>query len=176
MNENLLLVGRVVRAHGIKGEICIQWYADSPFSLGMNLFFGNGQGEAVCQKIVSFRQKDQFAFLALAGVTDRNCAESLRGKQIFAERSVLPQPDEDEVFLQDIVGCNVFLRDGALLGRLDHVEFPAGQEVWSIMTSDGKEVLFPAQPIFIVSINLAQQSVCIDPPEGLLEIYLVESK
>ena len=87
-------------------------------------------------------------------------------------RESLPEPEEDEAYVEDLLGCDVLLPDGRRLGRLDHVEYPADQEIWVIAAQDEREILFPAQPCFIVGFDLDAPSVTIDPPEGLLEIYL----
>ena len=94
----------------------------------------------------------------------------------FVRREDLPEPDDDEVYLEDLLDCDVVLPDGARIGRLDHFEYPAGLEMWVIMTDDDKEVLFPARPEFIAGFDLEIPAVVIDPPEGLLDIYLAESK
>ncbi|MCI7568134.1 MAG: ribosome maturation factor RimM, partial [Desulfovibrio sp.] len=69
-------------------------------------------------------------------------------------------------------GCAILLEDGRRLGTLDHVEFPAGQPLWSIHTDDDREILFPAQPRFIAAFDTDAPSITIAPPEGLLDIYL----
>ena len=91
-------------------------------------------------------------------------------------REDLPEPDDDEMYLEDLLGCDVVLPDGARIGRLDHFEYPAGLEMWVIMTDDDKEVLFPARPEFIAGFDPEAPAVVIDPPEGLLDIYLADTK
>ena len=105
-----------------------------------------------------------------------NPQEGLRGCKLLTKRQALPEPEDDEVYLEDLLGGDVFLPDGQRLGRLDHFEYPAGLEMWVIMTDDDKEVLFPARPEFIAGFDLEIPAVVIDPPEGLLDIYLAESK
>lgn len=79
-------------------------------------------------------------------MADRNAVEGLRGCKLLTKREALPEPEDDEVYLEDL-GGDVFLPDGKRLGRLDHFEeYPAGLEVWVIMTDDDREVLFPARP------------------------------
>ena len=92
------------------------------------------------------------------------------------QREDLPEPDDDEVYLEDLLGCDVVLPDGSRIGRLDHFEYPAGLEMWVIMTDDDKEVLFPARAEFIAGFDLEAPAVVIDPPEGLLDIYLADPK
>ena len=86
-------------------------------------------------------------------------------------RRVLPGPVRGAC-TKDVLGFAVILPDGSRLGVLDHVEYPAGLEVWSIVTDDGKEVLFPAEASFIEGFDLEGECIHIAPPEGLLDIYL----
>lgn len=123
-------------------------------------------------RALSCRMHKGRPLLLLEGITDRNMAEALRGQKILLDRADLPEPGEDEAYLEDLLGCDVLLPEGRRLGRLDHFEYPAGQEIWAIVTDQGDEVLFPARPEFITGFDLAARTVSIDPPEGLLEIYL----
>ena len=66
------------------------------------------------------------------------------------------------------------MQDGTYLGLLEDISFPAGQEIWTIRTPDaegGREILLPAVPQFVLDIDLDAGTVCINPPEGLIELY-----
>ncbi|HZF61573.1 MAG TPA: ribosome maturation factor RimM, partial [Desulfovibrio sp.] len=176
MTETWIHMGTLARPHGIKGEICIDWHADSPLLLDTPLWLQRGKDAPRRVKIAAVRSHKERPLLLLEGVADRTAAEALRGCKLFVKREDLPEPDDDEVYLEDLLGCDVVLPDGARIGRLDHFEYPAGLEMWVIMTDDDKEVLFPARPEFIAGFDLEIPAVVIDPPEGLLDIYLAESK
>lgn len=168
-------LGVFLRPHGIKGECCIDWYADSPSLLDAPLFLQQGQRPPRPLRLRAWRMHKGRPLVLPDGVEDRNAAELLRGARILIDRSALPETEEDEVYVEDLLGCDVLLPDGSRLGRLDHVEYPADREVWGIRTDDGREVLFPAEPCFIVGFALDDPqgpSVTIDPPDGLLDVYL----
>lgn len=169
-------LGTLLRPHGIKGEICIEWYADSPALLDAPLCLEVGKRPPYPARIVSHRQHKGRPLVMLEGVADRNAAEALRGARLLIHHDSLPAPDEDEIYVEDLLGCAVLLPDGSRLGRLDHVEYPApDKEIWSILTDDGKEVLFPAEACFIEGFDLTDPdapTVTIAPPPGLLDIYL----
>lgn len=63
-------------------------------------------------------------------------------------------------------------RPGQKLGVLDHVLFHGEQELWSILTPEGKDILLPAVPEFVADIDLDTEIIRITPPEGLLELYM----
>ena len=150
-------MGTLARPHGIKGEICVDWYADSPSLLDGPFWLQAGDAPPRPARARSWRMHKGRPLLLLEGVTDRNDIEALRGQKILVDRDLLPPVDEDEVYVEDV---------------LDHVEYPAGLEVWSIVTDDGKEVLFPAEASFIEGFDLEGECIHIAPPEGLLDIYL----
>ncbi len=77
------------------------------------------------------------------------------------------------MYLNDLMGLSVVLdTTGETLGVLEHVLFHGEQEVWSIQTPAGKEILLPAVPEFVADIDLDAEVIRITPPEGLLELYL----
>ncbi len=169
-------MGTLTRPHGIKGEICVDWYADSPELLRKPFFLQAGGEPPRPVSSVAVRLHKGQPLVLLEGVRDRTAAEGLRGVRILVRREDLPEPDADEVYLHDILGLDV-LEDatGRRLGVLEHVEFPNGQEVWSIRTDDNKEILFPAVEEFIAAFDLENGRIRIAPPPGLLELYLGES-
>lgn len=104
---------------------------------------------------------------------DRTAAEFLRGQTLLIPESALPELDEDEVYLHDMLGLSVVLdATGQKLGVLDHVLFHGEQELWSILTPEGKDILLPAVPEFVADIDLDTEIIRITPPEGLLELYM----
>lgn len=165
-------LGAVARPHGIRGELAVDWYADAAPAAFPRLWLCRRGAEPQAVEVLASRVHKGRPLLTLAGVSSRDAAEALRGAMLCVLRAELPEPDEDEAYLADLMGADVVLPDGSRVGRLDHVEQPAGQEIWAIRADDGREILFPAQAAFIRSFDLAGRRVCIDPPPGLLDVYL----
>lgn len=175
MDDKFVLMGVLARPHGIKGEVSVDWYADSLSALQGRFFLQAAHEPPRMAKAQSVREHQGRPLLMLEGVRDRAGAEQLRGLKVLALKADLPAPNADEVYLHRLIGLTVVLDDDdSELGVLDHVEFPAGKEVWSILTHDGVEVLFPAVPEFIAGFDLEHGEVFICPPAGLLDIYLGE--
>lgn len=170
--EGYVELGAVARPHGIRGELAVDWYADAPPAGFPRLWLCRRGAEPAAVEVLASRVHKGRPLLTLAGVTSRDAADALRGALLCVPRVELPEPAEDEAYLSDLMGAEVVLPDGSRVGRLDHVEQPAGQEIWAIRADDGREILFPAQAGFIRSFDLAARRVCIDPPPGLLDIYL----
>lgn len=171
--SQFIAVGRITKPHGLKGEVCVDFYADSPSILGDTVYLQTGQGGREVYGLDNARFHHGRLLLTLDGVPDRNTAELLRGAEIVVPRARLPKLEDGEVYLFELPGLAVVLSaTGEALGRIDGVDLSSGQEIWRIITPDGKEVLFPAVPEFVDEINLDSRKARISPPPGLLEIYL----
>lgn len=190
--SELVVLGRLGRPHGIRGEIRADYYAESPLLLEKPLLLRAGRAAPRPARVTSWRYWQGRLVLKLDGVDDRSAAELLRGQELLIKGEQLPEPDEDEAYLHDMLGLPVFARETGgetggefrPLGVLEHVLFPAGQEVWSIRAyrdgeydpdlpgqAAGHEILFPAVPEFVDDIDLDAGRVLITPPAGLLDLY-----
>ncbi len=174
--DDLLNVGHIVKAHGIRGEICIDFNADSPDLLSGFIYIKGQSTQPVRYNVRHARMHHGRPLLMLEGVADRTAAELLRNHSVLVPQARLPQLREDEVYLGDLPGLQIMVweKDAApwLLGSLESAEDIAGQELWSIRTPQGLEVLFPVAEQFVRSIDLDENIAIIDPPPGLLDLYL----
>ena len=177
--EKYIIVGDVVRPHGIRGELCIDSHADSPsyFQKGATLRLSPPQTPARGRDytVRAARVHKERLLVTLDGVPDRNAAETLRGLAVCIPASRLAPPDPDEVFLHQLIGLRVRLANAAPnspdLGILEDVRDSGGAELWVIRDTAGREILFPAAAELVPSIDLEAGCAIIDPPPGLLELY-----
>ena len=174
--DELIKIGVVTKAHGIKGELSLKFLAESPDLLHGEVLIGKTERDAKAAEIIKVRNHHGNMLLTLKTVTDRSQAEAMRGASLFIPASKLPELNDDEVYLYQLQGLAVITRaeDGSesYLGTIEAIETPAGQELWHIRTKNDKEVIFPAVEEFVLSIDLDQKQAVIAPPPGLLEIYL----
>jgi len=182
--NDLVAVGQVIKPHGVKGECCVLSYADSPAlfdALDRVRLTPEGGDPALGRpaRIVSWRPHKGRVLVIFKGVDDRDAAEALRGLELVVPVAELPPPDEDEFWLMDLPGLEVRLPGGEVLGPIVRVDTPpgpvVGQEIW-VIDAHGREVLFPAVAEFVVQVDLEAGFVVIDPPPGLLDIYLNPKK
>ena len=174
--KDCIHMGTLSRPHGIKGEICVDWYADSPDPLRSVFYLQSGREAPRRVEGAKLRMHQGRPLLTLPQVADRTQAETLRGVRILVPRDALPPLSEDEAYLHDVLGLTVVDHDSnSVLGVLEHVEFTAGHDLWSIRTEDGREILFPAVEEFIVDFDLEAGEVRVSPPQGLLELYAPEA-
>ncbi len=166
-------MGTITRPHGIKGELCVDWYADSPKLLQKTFYLQAGNEPLQCVSDAKVRMHKGRPLLTLPNVQDRNKAESMRGMRIYIERESLPPLPEHEAYLHDIIGMEIYDHASlALIGVLEAVEFPKDQMLWLIRAPKGEEILFPAVEEFVVSFDLELGKIFISPPEGLIELYV----
>ena len=138
----------------------------------MRLYLQLGAEAPRPARVVAVRMHKGRPLALLEGVSNRTEAEKLRGARLLLPEDELPDTAEDELYLYQLPGLEVVHANGNLIGHIEHVEFPGGQEVWAIRTAEGREVLFPAVEPFVLAVNLEEGRIVIEPPPGLLEIYL----
>lgn len=163
-------MGSLGRPHGISGEIVLDWYGVSPFSSVMTFWLVVRDSEPRPIHIERARRHNGHLLITIEGITNRDQASALRGARLCCLRSDLPEPDEGEAYISDLLGADVFLPNGTRLGRFSHLV--QGACVWSIIDDDGREILFPAEESFITALDAPGKRIVIDPPQGLLELYL----
>ncbi|MCR5562998.1 MAG: ribosome maturation factor RimM [Desulfovibrio sp.] len=172
MAEAFVHMGTLGRPHGISGEIALNWFAVAPFSCSGEYFLQAGDRPPVPVRVLSVHLHKDRPLIRIEGIEDRTAAAALTGRKVLVRRSSLPEPADGEAYVSDLLGCGVFLEDGTLVGRFDHVEHSVARPVWAIVAEGGREILFPAEPDFILSLDVAARRIVIAPPPGLLDIYL----
>ncbi|HDQ41499.1 MAG TPA: 16S rRNA processing protein RimM [Desulfonatronum sp.] len=173
--QPLIVVGKVIKPHGLAGEFSIVSYVDSPdfFDHVARLYLRiNSQARPRRVRVQSWRVHNSKVLITLEQVTGRHEAELLRGGELLAREADMPTRQEGEIYQRELIDAKVFLPSGVLLGRIQAVSEAGGQELWSIQTEQGREVLFPAHERLVLEIDLENNAVRIDPPPGLLELYL----
>ncbi len=172
----LIIVGRVRKAHGIRGELLVEPITDAPdtvFVSGRRLFAGNAVGDPSPDgqqlHITAVRQHMESVRLTLAEVPDRSAAELWRGRFLLVPQDELPPPADDEVYLHDLVGMQVMHVDGRALGAVvDTYELPQGLMLDIRPVTGGPTYFLPWRDEILVQVDEAARVITADPPEGLL--------
>ncbi|OBI79633.1 ribosome maturation factor RimM [Mycobacterium sp. E740] len=169
-----LVVGRVVKAHGIAGEVVVDVRTDDPdarFAPGTSLRGRRPREDAERRYVVeSVRAHGGRLLVRLAGVSDRTAADALRGTLFLVDSAGLPPiEDPDEYYDHELEGLQVRTAAGADVGTVAEVLHTAAGELLAVRTAGG-EVLIPFVSAIVTSVSLSDRLVEIDPPEGLLEI------
>ena len=169
-----LVVGRVVKAHGITGEVVVEIRTDDPdirFAPGSSLRGRPSRGGPESRYLVeSVRDHSGRLLIRLDGVVDRDAAESLKGTVFVVDSEELPPiEDPDEFYDHQLEGLQVVTTTGTAVGTVAEVLHTAAGELLSVRSGE-KEVLVPFVSAIVTSVSLADQTIEIDPPEGLLEL------
>ena len=163
-----VIVGRLGRPHGIRGEVTVEIRTDEPelrFAPGSSVFLSSGKSI----KIESIRWHKNLLLVKFEGIKDRNESETLRGNLVEVEIDDLELPeDEDEFYDRQLIGLKV-IENGAEIGTLEDVLHLPGHDLLSIKLHDGKEMLLPFVEQFVPEIDLEAGQIFVTPPQGLME-------
>jgi 16S rRNA processing protein RimM len=156
-------IGRVARVHGIRGEVAIAAHDRESELIGtLEALWVGG----TLRRVIQARNTPRGWLVQLEGVATRNDAEALRGQVVEVDREAL-ELGEDDVLLDDLVGCRVQRVDGTPWGTIAAIE---GDIQDRLVIHDGDvERQLPLVDEFVVGIDLEAGVVTVDPPDGLPE-------
>lgn len=157
-------VGRLIRAHGVRGEIVVDVLTEvaSRFAPGSVLSLDDG----TTMTVVSARNDRGKLLVTFREVRDREHARSLGGRTLTAPASTSPELPEGTWWEHQIVGCDVITEDGRDLGAVTEVLRTSANDVWSV-SRDGVETLVPAIADAIVSVDVGARRIVVRSIPGL---------
>mgnify|MGYP006274106459 CR=1 FL=1 len=166
----LVCLGRIVVAHGIRGEVGLETYTEFPDEIAAYGDFTDEIGERTFVMTgLRFGPKGMLA--TFDGVNDRNAAEDLKGTRLFVPRSALPRiRAKDEYYQADLIGMAAVLKDGADLGTVSAVHnFGAGDLLEVRVPGRRETVLVPFTKEVVPDVDVKARRLVVDPPDGLLD-------
>lgn len=162
-----ILVGKIATAHGIKGFVKLDVYADDEELLNGTVFTDETSADTLT---LSFKHPAGNQIVAsVKGVGDRNRAEELRGTKLYVDRSALPEPEEGEFYYEDLIGMNVVDEQGDALGSVIAVDnFGAGDllDIRKPGSAESFYLLFVDDTI--ISIDAENRVITARLPEELV--------
>ena len=163
MKQAYIEAGRITSTHGVHGEVKIEVWLDTPEDLKhYRRIFIDGQEK----KLLSVRQQNRFVIVKLHQIDDINAAQPLKGKTVFIAREDAPLPPGG-YFLQDLLDAKVVLEDGSPVGVLTEVLERPANNVYVVTDPDGKEILIPVVPAFIIRADAENGIVTVRLLEGM---------
>jgi 16S rRNA processing protein RimM len=167
-----VVVGRIAKAHGIRGELAVDVRTDSPderFRVGAAVTTRLRDGSTRDLTIAAAREHSGRLLVRFEEVPTRDVAETLRGALLLADTDTLPPTgDPDEFYDHELAGLRAELADGTVLGKVvEVVHSPAGELLE--LDVEGREVLVPFVHAIVPTVDVAGGRVVLDPPEGLLD-------
>ena len=169
-----LTVGRVVKAHGVTGELVVDVRTDDPdlrFAPGSVLRAKGSDRRERTYTVDTVRPHGSRLLLRLEGVADRNAADALRGSVFLIDSADLPPIDEEDTYYDhQLEGLRVRTTAGLEIGTVTEVLHTGAGELLAVKRDDGPELLVPFVSAIVMSVSLEDGVVDIDPPDGLLEL------
>ena len=170
MIKDYLEIGQIVSTHGIKGEVRLNPWCDSPeFVKKFKILYRDEKGNNSF-KIVSCRPHGNVAVLKIEGVDTVEEAQKLRNTILYMKRTDINLP-EGKWFVSELIGCSVLDYDdnNICYGKIKDIESYTANDVWYIETTDGKEVLIPAIKDVVIKCDVANDVAYIRPLRGLFD-------
>jgi 16S rRNA processing protein RimM len=167
----MAVVGRIARAHGIRGQVIVNLETDFPdarFRPGATLFTERG-GAVTPLTLTTVRFQNGRPVIGLQGVETMNEAEQLAGLELRVPVEALAPLPEGTFYHHDLVGCRVVTQDGQDVGTVEGVEGTFGGSRL-VVSSGRREILIPLATDICRTIDVAGKRIVIDPPEGLLDL------
>ena len=168
MKQRYLETGEIVGTHGVRGEMRLYPWCDSPdFLSGIKRLYLDKEGKAVLD-VVSARVHGTLVLIKVKGVDDIPAAERLRGKTVYLDRKDA-RIEKGAYFIQDLIGCAVIdADDGHCYGTVCDVSKTGANDVWHIK-QESREVLIPAIPDVVIDVDIDREKVVIRAMKGLFD-------
>ena len=164
MNKRIC-IAKIATAHGIKGLVKLHVYADDT-NLANGTLFTSESGD----KTLSLHLKNQTAKHWLAeieGITDRTEAEKLRGIELYIDQDKLPEADEDEFYINDLIGLPCIDAQTNHIGKVIAVENFGASDLLEIKPEMGASFYLPFTDDTI--LEMTETTIIVEIPEGLID-------
>lgn len=179
MTGTEVVVGRIGKPHGVKGEVSVELRTDEPerrFAAGAVLRTQMPQGGAPhgtnrpeTLTVGTTRWHQSRLLVCFEGITDRTHAEAIRGLLLAVDVDPDEAPEDPEEFYDhQLVGLRVVTTDGAEVGELVEVVHGSAQELLSVRAPDGREILVPFVTALVPEVDVPGRRVVVEDVPGLL--------
>ena len=170
--DGTLPVGKIVGAHGVKGNLKVHSYAESVsvFKPGSSILVIHAGKIEKYFTIKWAKPHGKSILLSFKGIENRNAAKTLIGAELFIERTDLPELEEGVYYWVDIIGLSVFTTDNQYIGRVESIISTGSNDVYVVKnrTKDGStEILIPAVESVVLEIDFENKTMRVELPEGL---------
>lgn len=161
--DKKVCLGVIVGVHGIKGEVKVKSFTEVDTDLDKYGSVENKNGSRRFEIKVTGHSKELLR-VKIKGVDDRTVAEGLKGTEFYVSRDVLPEPEEDEFYLEDLVGLKVFLKaDRSEAGKVAAVyNFGAGDVLEIRDKATGKLEMIPFNRLYVPEVNIKDGYIIVE--------------
>ena len=169
MKKDFLETGEIVGTHGVRGEMRVNPWCDSPaFLKKFKKLYLDENGQK-CLDVKSAREHGNVALVTVDGIDTVEKAQAMRGKVIYIKRDDAKIP-KGSYFIAELIDCTVYDADdeSVVYGIITDVSMTGANDVWHI-EKDGKEYLIPAIKDVVISVDVEEGVVKIRPMKGIFD-------
>jgi 16S rRNA processing protein RimM len=173
----MVLVGRVVRPHGIRGAVVVAPdtdFAEDRFQPGAALKIKRGEAIETLRIAESFPQQGRWV-ARFEGVETMDAAEALRDAELKIDAGEVRALASDKFYVHDLIGCRVETADGVTVGTVREVDLNVGTPLL-VVDSQAGDTLVPLAEEICRRVDIAAKTITIAPPEGLIELNVTSPK
>lgn len=169
MSNKRVLVAQIATAHGIKGLVKLRSFVDDENLLQGRALYTDETGEQTLKLRLKNAIKSDWV-AEVEGIPDRNAAEELRGTQLYINRDQLPEADDGEYYIEDLIGLKVVDGQGTEIGEIIAVDNFGASDLLDIKPAKGGSSFYlPYTDETVLEIDIEDGKVTIEIPEGLLD-------
>jgi 16S rRNA processing protein RimM len=162
--DGLIVIGRVQKPFGVRGEIRIQAYTETFEAFKKSEWL---EIKEIRMTIKQIRIQKGSVFVLFEGIDAPEEAAKLSGQLVHTLAQNLPPKEEDEYYWYELIGMDVFTNSGQYLGRVNEI-IPTGANDVIVVTGDYGEILLPFIDQVVLETDLAGKRMLVDPMEGMI--------
>ncbi len=171
MQPKHLILGEILRPHGVRGELRVRLLTDFPERISKlkSVYLGTDpNGKVTAYSVEAMRMHQDYGLLKLKGIDDRTEAERYRQLLVMVDLKHAVPLEAGEFYLYELIGLEVRTENGEVLGTLTEVLETGANDVYVVKGGQHGEVLVPVLPETIVKTDIAAKQVIVRLPDGLL--------
>lgn len=165
MNTSLE-IGQIVNTHGLRGEVKVMPWCDDPALFDELAYVCIDNKEFDIERS---RMQKNMVILKLKGIDDIDTAETFRSRVLTVPREELGELPEGTYYICDLLGCEVFTVDGTLLGKIDDIIKTGSNDVYSVRSGEGKQILIPVIDEVMRGVDIENKKITVQPLKGLID-------
>ena len=151
--QKRILVADIGAAHGIRGAVKLRLYTQNPHLIFSHPLYLDETGDETIRLLMD-KVTNTAVLVRIEGVNDRTAAEKWRGASLYLDRNLLPEPDDDEYYYEDLKGLTVLSTDGTQIGSVVDVENFGASDLLNIKPTAGSEFYIPFTPDYVPVVDM----------------------
>lgn len=168
--DNRLEIGKIVNTHGLRGEVKIVPWTNTPDVFeDIEYVYVKGREEKRFE-ILNVKYQKNNIIVKLKGLDDISDAEMLKNSVVMTDREQLGELEEGEYYITDLIGCEVVSEDGKVYGDLDDVINTGSNDIYIVKRSGMKDLLIPVIDEVVLDIDIEAKKITVRLMEGLEDL------